>query len=148
MATVKKIAKAQMGGLVDRYKKFVKKGKDESDYTKKSFKTVDSLRSADPKIGSKGLKGMLDERKSNRAKADSIEKAVEKRVGVPRKANLYEQKNGGKTKKAKSGGSFPDLNKDGKITKADILKGRGVIAKHGASMMKKGGMIKKSIKKK
>jgi hypothetical protein len=43
-------------------------------------------------------------------------------------------------KKAKSGGSFPDLNKDGKITKADILKGRGVIAKKGASMKKcKGG---------
>jgi len=41
--------------------------------------------------------------------------------------------------KAKSGGSFPDLNKDGKITKADILKGRGVIAK-------KGAMIKKAAK--
>lgn len=40
-------------------------------------------------------------------------------------------------KKAKSGGSFPDLNKDGKITKADILKGRGVIAKKGASVKKK-----------
>jgi hypothetical protein len=40
--------------------------------------------------------------------------------------------NGGK--KAKS---FPDLNKDGKITKADILKGRGVIAKKGASVSKK-----------
>ena len=40
-------------------------------------------------------------------------------------------------KKAKSGGSFPDLNKDGKITKADILKGRGVIAKKGASVSKK-----------
>jgi hypothetical protein len=39
--------------------------------------------------------------------------------------------------------SFPDLNKDGKVTKADILKGRGVIAKHGASMMKRGGMMKK-----
>jgi hypothetical protein len=62
--------------------------------------------------------------------------------------------------------SFPDLNKDGKVTKADILKGRGVIAKsgtkmkmggkaasmvpkgtkkanYGASMMKKGGMMKK-----
>tara|TARA_B100001063_G_scaffold195113_1_gene186741 strand:+ start:791 stop:1069 length:279 start_codon:yes stop_codon:yes gene_type:complete len=25
-------------------------------------------------------------------------------------------------------GSFPDLNKDGKITKADILKGRGVFS--------------------
>ena len=45
-------------------------------------------------------------------------------------------KNGGKTKKAKSGGSFPDLNKDGKITKADILKGRGVI--------KNGGSVKKA----
>jgi len=54
-------------------------------------------------------------------------------------------------KKMKDGGkSFPDLNKDGKITKADILKGRGVIknggkmkkAKSGASVKKKamGGM--------
>jgi|LakMenEpi03Aug12_release.lakeMendotaPanAssembly.Ray.scaffolds.fasta_scaffold853120_2 hypothetical protein len=49
-------------------------------------------------------------------------------------------------KKMKDGGkSFPDLNKDGKITKADILKGRGVIknggnlkkAKSGASVKKK-----------
>jgi hypothetical protein len=38
--------------------------------------------------------------------------------------------------KAKNGKSFPDLNKDGKITKADILKGRGVIAKKGASLKK------------
>lgn len=41
-------------------------------------------------------------------------------------------------KKAKSGGSFPDLNKDGKITKADILKGRGVI-KNGGKMKAKSG---------
>jgi hypothetical protein len=39
-------------------------------------------------------------------------------------------------KNAKNGKSFPDLNKDGKITKADILKGRGVI--------KNGGKIKKA----
>ncbi len=38
--------------------------------------------------------------------------------------------------KAKDGKSFPDLNKDGKITKADILKGRGVI--------KNGGKVKKA----
>jgi hypothetical protein len=37
--------------------------------------------------------------------------------------------------------SFPDLNKDGKVTKADILKGRGVIDN------KKGGWIKDAIKK-
>jgi hypothetical protein len=34
--------------------------------------------------------------------------------------------------KMKSGG-FPDLNKDGKVTKADVLKGRGVIKKTGGS---------------
>jgi hypothetical protein len=49
---------------------------------------------------------------------------------------IGEKKNGGKVTKAKNGKSFPDLNKDGKITKADILKGRGVIAKKGATMKK------------
>ena len=38
--------------------------------------------------------------------------------------------------KMKKGGSFPDLNKDGKITKVDILKGRGVIAKKGTAVKK------------
>ena len=34
---------------------------------------------------------------------------------------------GCKTPKMKDGGSFPDLNKDGKVTQADILMGRGVV---------------------
>ena len=40
-------------------------------------------------------------------------------------------------------GGFPDLNKDGKVTKADILKGRGVIKKIGGSVkkMQKGGSM-------
>ena len=38
---------------------------------------------------------------------------------------------GGKVKKYATGGSFPDLTGDGKVTKADILKGRGVIKKTG-----------------
>lgn len=50
---------------------------------------------------------------------------------------IGEKKYGGKISKAKNGKSFPDLNKDGKITKADILKGRGVIAKTGTSIPKK-----------
>lgn len=59
-------------------------------------------------------------------------------------------------KKAKSGGSFPDLNKDGKVTKADVLVGRGVIkAKKGAALkkqaavaiaMKKAGKTPKTMK--
>ena len=78
----------------------------------------------------------------------------------PIKGNV--SKNVSNLNKAKSGGSFPDLNKDGKVTQADILKGRGVIAKNGtkmkkammgtamtaapmmnAPMMKKGGSMKK-----
>ena len=44
---------------------------------------------------------------------------------------------GGTMKKAKVGGSFPDLNKDGKISKADILVGKGVIkAKMGKAVKK------------
>lgn len=53
-------------------------------------------------------------------------------------------KNIGNLNKAKDGGSFPDLNKDGKISKADVLVGRGVIkakAKAGAKM-KMGGKCK------
>jgi hypothetical protein len=42
----------------------------------------------------------------------------------------------GGAKKMKKGG-FPDLNKDGKITKADILKGRGVIKKKGGPVRMK-----------
>ena len=38
---------------------------------------------------------------------------------------------------AKGGKAFPDLNKDGKVSFKDVLKGRGVIKK-------KGGMIKKA----
>jgi hypothetical protein len=56
-------------------------------------------------------------------------------------------KKGGKMKKAQNGKSFPDLNKDGKVTKADVLVGRGVIkAKKGAKVkncMSCGGKMSK-----
>tara|TARA_R100000030_G_scaffold54580_1_gene41082 strand:+ start:265 stop:651 length:387 start_codon:yes stop_codon:yes gene_type:complete len=45
-------------------------------------------------------------------------------------------KNGGQVVKMKDGG-FPDLTGDGKVTKADILKGRGVFKKGGAVNKKK-----------
>ena len=51
-------------------------------------------------------------------------------------ADSYTNYKMGGTVKAKNGKSFPDLNKDGKITKADILKGRGVIAKKGMKVKK------------
>lgn len=65
-------------------------------------------------------------------------KAAKKCLG-PKKAKM-----GGKMKGYKAGGGFPDLNNDGKVTKADILKGRGVKgAKMGGKMKgyKNGGKI-------
>lgn len=46
---------------------------------------------------------------------------------------------------------FPDLNKDGEITQADVLKGRGVFKKGGSTSkwiqaaIKKPGALKKSL---
>ena len=47
--------------------------------------------------------------------------------------------------------SFPDLNNDGEVTKADILKGRGVAMKKGGKVnfiqqaIKKPGALRKSL---
>jgi hypothetical protein len=80
-----KIKKAQSGASAKK------------EFVKKSFKTADSLRSARIPFG----KDVMKEREKNRAKADSIEKSVEKRIGVPRSKNLYDLKKGGKVAKKK-----------------------------------------------
>ena len=46
----------------------------------------------------------------------------------------------GSPSKAKNGKSFPDLNRDGKVTKKDVLIGRGVLPK----TAKKGMKVKKA----
>jgi len=57
---------------------------------------------------------------------------------------------GGGHKYKKGGSSFPDLTGDGKVTYADVLKGRGVFRNGGASletgMMKYGGSCGKKMK--
>ena len=62
------------------------------------------------------------------------QKATGGRVGLKRGTNLQKikktfgpDKNSFQSKMTRKKKKFPDLNKDGKITKADILMGRGVI---------------------
>jgi len=75
-----------------------------------------------------------------KAAVDSVESEMYPGKMIPKssvtKGPYITPKKSTPKKKMKSGGSFPDLNKDGKITKADILKGRGVI-KNGGKMAKK-----------
>jgi hypothetical protein len=76
------------------------------------------------------MTGRMIPEKEFYARRDSASKSLQKAVGVKKK-----MKDGGK--------SFPDLNKDGKITKADILKGRGVIKNGGKLKAKSGAALKK-----
>lgn len=88
-----------------------------------------------------------------KAVVDSVPSEMFPGKMIPRSKSNYENTNIGKMaeatktatktapkKKMKSGGSFPDLNKDGKITKKDILIGKGVLPK----TAKKGMKMKKA----
>jgi hypothetical protein len=75
---------------------------------------------------------------TKKATGKSTEELTHSKNPVTKKRAVFAQ-NAAKWKHAdgsKGVKSFPDLNKDGKITKADILKGRGVIKKTGAKSMK------------
>ena len=66
-----------------------------------------------------------------KTKKDSLREKIAPKKKMDRLKQLREElnmKKGGKVKK-----KFPDLTGDGKVTKADILKGRGVFRKGGAS---------------
>lgn len=79
---------------------------------------------------------MIDDYKEPGSKKRESEmmKELNKKGSMPASKKNVGRK-GIKVGKAKNGKSFPDLNKDGKITKADILKGRGVI-RNGGKMKK------------
>ena len=81
----------------------------------------------DPATGKKGTMG---------GEGTTPPFTAEERRKMPKVGSMGSGKNGKTMSKAKNGKSFPDLNKDGKVTRADILKGRGVIAKKGATIKK------------
>jgi hypothetical protein len=139
MATIKK---AQSGyksnpyydAQVDKAKKpVVKKG---TVVEKKTTVTAKKPKTVSQRIGDITLRDV----KNATEDALNLSTLGGYKVAKKKVKELTGMKSGGKIKKAKNGKSFPDLNKDGKITKADVLKGRGVIAKKGATMKKcKGG---------
>jgi hypothetical protein len=97
------------------------------------------------KIMKKAQDGYMAKIKKSAASDTTTKKGLSSGLsGNPLFKKASEMKDTTTYKKSKSGGSFPDLNKDGKITKADILKGRGVIAKKGAKMKMGGAMAKQA----
>jgi hypothetical protein len=103
-------------------KKIVKTPVVKNPVRKKPINAVDDYKNMkDPATGRKGTMG-------GEGKTPPFSKGEKRAVPNPME---MARKN-----KAKNGKSFPDLNKDGKITRADILKGRGVIAKKGVTIKK------------
>ena len=82
---------------------------------------------------------LINKVKSNiNASRERRAERAESRGNNDRATKLRDKEKATQAKMMKKGGSvksFPDLNKDGKVTKADILKGRGIIKK-------KGGVVK------
>jgi len=91
------------------------------------------------KKGMGGVTGAIDKLKKKKESAPKKDSIKDKIVDPKKKKRLEElrkelgMKKGGRAKK-----KFPDLTGDGKVTQADILKGRGVF--------KKGGGVKQAIK--
>jgi hypothetical protein len=79
------------------------------------------------------LKAELE--KAKKVKAAGIKLAKAKRL-AEEKANAKTKASYKEGAKKYQKGGFPDLTGDGKVTKADILKGRGVIKKKGGSVKK------------
>ena len=82
----------------------------------------------------KGANGLMST--TTPAMRQSRTRVAAERAGAPMRRKARAAAAMASAPMMKKGGSFPDLNKDGKITKADILKGRGVIAKGGSKVKK------------
>jgi len=73
---------------------------------------------------------------SDKAKGTTNNLASKLKKKAPRTDSQIKKSLAAGPPKMKKGG-FPDLTGDGKVTRADILKGRGVIKKSGGSIKKK-----------
>ena len=147
MATVKKIKKAQTGtnvpkGMVESEMnpgKMIPKSK--SNYANGSYtKMLEGNRKATLKEAAKKVAPKKKMKEGGKVAAGVGGKSPKAGLIDPKGAwtKVQERTIG----KARDGKGFPDLNKDGKVTKADILKGRGVIARKGAKVAKSSGMAK------
>ena len=133
------------GGILGRAKKFLgkeaPKNKPKSKEEIKRITGSDAYKKADFKTKTKMLGGNVSTRKEMEEKIKKQKPSIKDKILPPKKKNrlqelreeLNKMKKGGKVKK-----KFPDLTGDGKVTQADILKGRGVF--------KKGGGVKQAIK--
>jgi hypothetical protein len=119
------------GGILGRAKKFLgketpkRKPKSEAEINK--ITSSDAYKKADYKTKTKMLGGQVFTRKEMEEKIKKGKPGIKEKILPQKKKDRLQElrkelgmKKGGRAKK------FPDLTGDGKVTQADILKGRGV----------------------
>jgi hypothetical protein len=146
MAKVKKsVKKAQLGDILKTISPLG--GAVAGLFGKKKQAPVQPPAAGMMKKGGKMKKAQAGTSAPKKKAVDSVRSEMFPGKMIPKSKSNFENRNFDKTanalkpaaKKAKSGGSFPDLNKDGKITQKDILIGKGVLPK----TAKKGMKLKK-----
>jgi len=136
--TQKEIYRARKaeGGILGRAKKFLgkeapkRKPKSEAEINK--IVNSDAYKKADYKGKTKMLGGQVFTRKEMEEKIKKKKQGIKEKILPQKKQDRLNElrkelgmKKGGRAKK------FPDLTGDGKVTQADILKGRGVFGAGG-----------------
>jgi len=127
------------GGMLGKAKKFlgkeVPKRTPKSEAAIKRITSSDAYKKADFKTKTKMLGGNVSTRKEMEDKIKKQKPSIKEKILPQKKKDRLNElrkelgmKKGGSPKK-----KFPDLTGDGKVTRADILKGRGVFRKGGAS---------------
>ena len=125
------------GGMLGKANKFLgketPKRKPKSEAEIKKITSSDAYKKADYKGKTEMLGGQVFTRKEMEEKIKKQKPSIKEKILPQKKKDRLnelrkqlEMKKGGKVKK-----KFPDLTGDGKVTKADILKGRGVFRKGG-----------------
>ena len=125
------------GGMLGKAKKFLGMGT-KGPKSKEEIKKItssDAYKKADFKTKTKMLGGNVSTRKEMEDKIKKQKPSIKEKILPQKKKDRLNElrkelgmKKGGSPKK-----KFPDLTGDGKVTRADILKGRGVFRKGGAS---------------
>ena len=137
-----------VAGIINKLRGREEKKKPKSEEEIKKITSSDAYKKADFKTKTKMLGGNVSTRKEMEEKIKKQKPNIKEQISPKSKMDRLKQlreelgkKTGGIVgKKKKNRGmvgkgkkKFPDLTGDGKVTQADILKGRGVFRKGGAS---------------
>ena len=137
-----------VAGIINKLRGREEKKKPKSEEEIKKITSSDAYKKADFKTKTKMLGGNVSTRKEMEEKIKKQKPNIKEQIAPKSKMDRLKQlreelgkKTGGIVgKKKKNRGmvgkgkkKFPDLTGDGKVTQADILKGRGVFRKGGAS---------------